>query len=564
MRLHLLLFFALTAAQSLQAQTKLAPYFDNYTEGDKYYDSLYAVYRANEQAKLDSAKYLETQNYLQSFMQGNAGSHLTFSKTPIDTLPLALKNNPHVKRITFRFCKQLNVHQVFSVLASLPNLSLVEISHGGLTKLPQSIGRLTQIDSLVLSNNSIALLPDSMQAMQSLYYLDLSTNAPLRDKSLWSVVNLLPSLEELDISYCKQSYFFKELQPAIKKLNLAGNYYPDLTYIPRDIAHLSLIRNRFLPAELAFDELKKNNSLKHLNVSDMGWKTLPANLDGLIGLETLHLADNALTALPLSLGNLTSLRVLNCSSSSKYKKGNQLASLPASIGELKQLEELYLNRNKLTELPKALGQCDSLRILEAAINRLETIPKELTQCQKLTVLNLRENTIHQLPAVGFGNLTNLEVLDLSNFFFVEPSKKIKALPDDFGNMTSLRELYLSDHVIEELPQSFTKLKNLEILDIRNNLLQDLPADFGSLASLKRCMLQTNELKNLPNSMENMNYLEELNLSFNKGLNEEAVLGVLVNLQELTQLNISYNKFTVGMVERLKKALPNTTITCLQF
>ena len=51
-----------------------------------------------------------------------------------------------------------------------------------------------------------------------------------------------------------------------------------------------------------------------------------------------------MTTLPVSIGNITEL----------YLNGNQLTTLPDSIGNLTHLTELYLSGNQLTTLPESI------------------------------------------------------------------------------------------------------------------------------------------------------------------------------------------------------------------
>jgi leucine-rich repeat protein SHOC2 len=51
--------------------------------------------------------------------------------------------------------------------------------------------------------------------------------------------------------------------------------------------------------------------------------------------------------------------------------------LPSEIGDLAELEALYLTQNALTGLPRSVGRLRRLRKLQAASNRLEALPDEL-------------------------------------------------------------------------------------------------------------------------------------------------------------------------------------------
>jgi len=54
--------------------------------------------------------------------------------------------------------------------------------------------------------------------------------------------------------------------------------------------------------------------------------------------------------------------------------GNQLTSLPAEIGQLTSLVELYLDRNQLTSLPVEIGLLTSLTQLYLHDNQLTSLP----------------------------------------------------------------------------------------------------------------------------------------------------------------------------------------------
>lgn len=79
-------------------------------------------------------------------------------------------------------------------------------------------------------------------------------------------------------------------------------------------------------------------------------------------LQELILTENFLTELPKSMGNLKELTVLNVDR-------NSLGEIPLEIGNMTLLGVLSLRDNKLTRLPNELGNCKSLHVLDVSGNR---------------------------------------------------------------------------------------------------------------------------------------------------------------------------------------------------
>ena len=67
--------------------------------------------------------------------------------------------------------------------------------------------------------------------------------------------------------------------------------------------------------------------------------------------------------MPAEIGQLTSLREL-------FLAGNQLTSLPAEIGQLTSLKRLYLEGNRLTSVPAEIWQLTGCEVeLDSAARR---------------------------------------------------------------------------------------------------------------------------------------------------------------------------------------------------
>ncbi|NXU32525.1 LRSM1 ligase, partial [Thalassarche chlororhynchos] len=105
------------------------------------------------------------------------------------------------------------------------------------------------------------------------------------------------------------------------------------------------------------------------------------SLLSLITVKVLDLHDNQLASLPADIGQLTSLQVLNL-------ERNLLKCLPQSIGDLAQLQMLNVKGNKLKELPATVSSLRSLRTLDISENMLQELPRVLAHIRTLETLNL--------------------------------------------------------------------------------------------------------------------------------------------------------------------------------
>ena len=111
-------------------------------------------------------------------------------------------------------------------------------------------------------------------------------------------------------------------------------------------------------------------------------------------LTTINLRYKNLKTLPTTLFQCQQLQEL-------YLTRNQLTTLPSEIGQCQQLQGLYLSGNQLTTLPTTLFQCQQLRHLHLNGNQLTTLPSEISQCQQLRTLDLSGNKLTTLPTILF-------------------------------------------------------------------------------------------------------------------------------------------------------------------
>ncbi len=170
----------------------------------------------------------------------------------------------------------------------------------------------------------------------------------------------------------------------------------------------------------------------------------------------------------------------------------RLTTLPESLGQLTQLQELTLNGNRLSTLPKSLAQLTQLVRLALVGNQLSTWPEWLGQLTNLRMLSLSGNRLSTLPE-SLVQLTQLRELHLN-------SNQLTALPESFGRLKQLQELHLGSNQLSALPESFGRLTQLVWLDLYGNQLRTLPESLQRLSLLKRVFLHGNSALGIPNEV----------------------------------------------------------------
>jgi Leucine-rich repeat (LRR) protein len=64
--------------------------------------------------------------------------------------------------------------------------------------------------------------------------------------------------------------------------------------------------------------------------------------------------------------------------------GNELTTLPDTIGRCKKLQKLMLSGNRIETLPNSMGACENLELVRLACNQL----KEVSQCSRVVVFRV--------------------------------------------------------------------------------------------------------------------------------------------------------------------------------
>ncbi|RVW55038.1 Plant intracellular Ras-group-related LRR protein 4 [Vitis vinifera] len=230
--------------------------------------------------------------------------------------------------------------------------------------LPDSIGKLSSLMTLDLSENRIVALPATIGGLSSLTKLDLHSNriAELPDciGNLLSVVVLDlrgNQLTSLPATFCRLTNDIEEIPHTIGQCSSLKELRADYN------------RLKALP-----EAVGRIQSLEILSVRYNNIKQLPTTMSSLSNLRELDVSFNELESIPESLCFATTLVKMNIGSNFA-----DLQYLPRSIGNLEMLEELDISNNQIRVLPDSFKMLTRLRVLRLDQNPLEMPPRHVAE-----------------------------------------------------------------------------------------------------------------------------------------------------------------------------------------
>ncbi|KAH6816890.1 hypothetical protein C2S51_000493 [Perilla frutescens var. frutescens] len=364
-----------------------------------------------------------------------------------------------------------------SFMGSLSNLEHLDLSYAGFEgKIPHNIRNLSKLLTLNLVESSGKLEVDSLKWMSGLFkleYLNMEGTNLSRATDWEKVINSLPSLLELHLSFCSLDFSHHpntvNLSTSLTFLDLShqtnGVYYTIGQSIPVPLWCFQLRNLLFL--DLSYDNFggpipttSNATKIQHIDLTMNKFynSSIPDWLYACTNLEFLSLSGSFLQGkISSAIANLTSLKTLNLG----Y---NQLSGkIPRKITSLCRIQSLVLLGNEL----EGEGQ-DIFRNMSGCF--LESLEK----------LSLSRNKLSGHLIEQFGEFKSLEYLDLSY------NSLSGSIPISLRNLSSLERLYLYDNKFTgNLPESLGQLYNLEALFIRNNKLEGIVTEihFANLSKL---------------------------------------------------------------------------------
>lgn len=328
----------------------------------------------------------------------------------------------------------------------------------------QSLAETLSTKRLYLSNRDIdneklSLLVHFKQAEEiNIYAYNSSISRSLPD------LDHLSSLTHLTINSSALDTIGK-LPNSLISLYLGNNHLtkiPDLSYLEK-LVYLSLELNSISKLE------KLPASLQTLGLDSNQLTELP-DLSYLTQLERVHISYNKLTQFPLFASSVTEL----------YAKKNKITSI--NLEHLVNLQELYLANNEITHISDCFEKLPKLNTLYVSSNQLTKLPKSLFNHPSLYALGLENNPL-QLNENDLGILFNPQLtkgyfteIGWNNIIakkfrqFANACKKVEATQEEIKQFYSIIN---DDNKIK----NYTKEIFFKSLDMQFPILQEKALQF---------------------------------------------------------------------------------------
>ncbi len=152
-------------------------------------------------------------------------------------------------------------------------------------------------------------------------------------------------------------------------------------------------------------------------------------------------------------------------------QSSRLTEVPAEIRAASALKHLNLANNEIAELPAWIGDLKNLESLCLFTCQIKELPAEIQKCTKLNAIDLTNNPLLGFPTV----LTKMTAIEAIDLFGCE----LESIPAEISDLINLKRLDLEFNKLTRLPTTLERLPKLAELNLKAN---PLPREIQFLAN----------------------------------------------------------------------------------
>lgn len=195
--------------------------------------------------------------------------------------------------------------------------------------------------------------------------------------------------------------------------------------------------------------------------------------------------------------------------------------------------------NRITGIDEAIGNLSNLEILFIANTQMKELPKAISKLTNLSDIELFNLPLTDLDGSMFKDLTNLISVNISGLYKMTPEKILAALEEVCKNCVNVQLLYINDNKLTALPSNLYRMSDLRLLDaafnkitsiksirpispvqliLDFNKISEIPTDFCSVDDMELFSAVANNIQQFPAFLSNMEggyTISEIDLTTNK-------------------------------------------------
>ncbi len=375
----------------------------------------------------------------------------------------------------------------FQVETPIFNFSHLEILYiSRFREINSEISKVKKLKQLVIKHCPLRNLPDSIGRLSDLELLDISGITEL--KTLPETIGKLKKLKTFKLAPINERIKIQELPDCLSNLTELEFFYisgTNIERLPDGFGNLRNLQELYILSR-SIGELPSLSKFQKLRIIECQAKLtrLPDDFPDLNSLEDLKLYNNMITELP-DLSKLSNLRKLEIYNTSLHK-------LVDSVCSLKSLKILNVHNNPLEFLPENLSDLENLETIDVSKTKIKVLPDNFS-FKELKGLNIAQTLITKIPEGAF--LPKLEML------------RINCYIPGISKFSSLKQLFIMNtipgQVLDTFPDEIFTLHNLTSLDIGEATFTTILDKFDNLPKLSNLYIHKTNIKNyedLPESL----------------------------------------------------------------